>query len=174
VLLLGVGTGLDLPHLPVAASLCRPRPDRFAMLRRARPRAVGLRFTPLRGDVQRLPFRDASFDVACPAPDPRRGAGADFLPGRSGARIEARRDAAGVRQVSAPRRVRLEAPSESADAPCRDAPRRGFEDVLESRRRPRRDGQRSGAGLGLVPPDPAVQAYFLTTMGITRPRGFGM
>jgi phosphatidylethanolamine/phosphatidyl-N-methylethanolamine N-methyltransferase len=50
VLLLGVGTGLDLPHLPVR--------HRYvgldltaAMLRRARPRAVGLRFTPLRGDV---------------------------------------------------------------------------------------------------------------------------
>jgi len=63
VLLLGVGTGLDLPHLPVR--------HRYvgldltaAMLRRARPRAAGLRFTPLRGDVQRLPFRDASFDVA--------------------------------------------------------------------------------------------------------------
>ena len=63
VLLLGVGTGLDLPHLParhryVGLDLTA------AMLRRARPRAAGLRFTPLRGDVQRLPFRDASFDAA--------------------------------------------------------------------------------------------------------------
>lgn len=63
VLLLGVGTGLDLPHLPVQ--------HRYvgldltaAMLARARPRAAGLHFTPLRGDVQRLPFHDASFDVA--------------------------------------------------------------------------------------------------------------
>ncbi|MDP2821165.1 MAG: class I SAM-dependent methyltransferase [Sulfuritalea sp.] len=49
VLLLGVGTGLDLTA---------------AMLKRARPRAAGLHFAPLRSDVQRLPFHDASFDVA--------------------------------------------------------------------------------------------------------------
>jgi ubiquinone/menaquinone biosynthesis C-methylase UbiE len=63
VLLLGVGTGLDLPHLPaqhryVGLDLTA------AMLARARPRAAGLHFTPLRGDVQRLPFHDGSFDVA--------------------------------------------------------------------------------------------------------------
>ncbi len=63
VLLLGVGTGLDLPHLPnqhryVGLDLTA------AMLTRARPRAGGLHFAPLRGDVQRLPFDDASFDVA--------------------------------------------------------------------------------------------------------------
>jgi len=63
VLLLGVGTGLDLPHLPaqhryVGLDLTA------AMLTRARPRAAGLHFTPLRGDVQSLPFGDASFDVA--------------------------------------------------------------------------------------------------------------
>jgi ubiquinone/menaquinone biosynthesis C-methylase UbiE len=63
VLLLGVGTGLDLPHLPtqhryVGLDLTA------AMLKRAEPRAAGLNFVPLRGDVQRLPFHDASFDVA--------------------------------------------------------------------------------------------------------------
>jgi len=63
VLLLGVGTGLDLPHLParhryVGLDLTA------AMLGRARPRAAGLHFAPLRGDVQRLPFHNASFDVA--------------------------------------------------------------------------------------------------------------
>ncbi len=63
VLLLGVGTGLDLPHLPnqhryVGLDLTA------AMLTRARPRATGLHFHPLRGDVQHLPFGDASFDVA--------------------------------------------------------------------------------------------------------------
>ncbi|MDO8790184.1 MAG: class I SAM-dependent methyltransferase [Sulfuritalea sp.] len=63
VLLLGVGTGLDLPHLPaqhryVGLDLTA------AMLMRARPRAAGLHFAALRGDVQRLPFHDASFDVA--------------------------------------------------------------------------------------------------------------
>lgn len=63
VLLLGVGTGLDLPHLPnrhryVGLDLTA------AMLRRAGPRAAGLHFTPVRGDVQRLPFRDGSFDTA--------------------------------------------------------------------------------------------------------------
>lgn len=63
VLLMGVGTGLDLPHLPsqhryVGLDLTA------SMLKRARPRAAGLHFAPLRGDVQRLPFHDASFDVA--------------------------------------------------------------------------------------------------------------
>ena len=63
VLLLGVGTGLYLPHLPsqhryVGLDLTA------SMLKRARPRAAGLHFAPLRGDVQRLPFHDASFDVA--------------------------------------------------------------------------------------------------------------
>lgn len=63
VLLLGVGTGLDLPHLPtqhryVGLDLTA------AMLKRAGPRTVGLNFLPLRGDVQRLPFHDASFDAA--------------------------------------------------------------------------------------------------------------
>ena len=62
VLLLGVGTGLDLPHLPaqhryVGLDLTA------AMLKRARPRAAGLHFAPLRGDAQRLPFRDGSFDT---------------------------------------------------------------------------------------------------------------
>ncbi len=63
VLLLGVGTGLDLPHLPtqhryVGLDLTA------AMLKRARPRTAGLHFIPLRGDVQRLPFHDGSFDAA--------------------------------------------------------------------------------------------------------------
>ncbi len=63
VLLAGVGTGLDLPHLP--------RQHRYvgldlteAMLRRALPRVPGIDFTPLRGDAQHLPLADASFDAA--------------------------------------------------------------------------------------------------------------
>lgn len=63
VLLLGVGTGLDLPHLPpqhryIGLDLTA------AMLMRARRRSAGLRFAAMRGDAQRLPFHDASFDVA--------------------------------------------------------------------------------------------------------------
>ena len=61
VLINGVGTGLDLPHLP--------RQHRYvgldltaAMLRRALRREAGLR--PVRGDAQCLPFADASFDAA--------------------------------------------------------------------------------------------------------------
>lgn len=61
VLLLGVGTGLDLPHLPpqhryVGLDLTA------AMLKQARPRAAMLDCVLLRGDAQRLPFRAASFD----------------------------------------------------------------------------------------------------------------
>lgn len=62
VLLLGVGTGLDLPYLPaghryVGLDLTS------AMLARALPRAAHLEFMPLRGDAQQLPFAVASFDV---------------------------------------------------------------------------------------------------------------
>jgi ubiquinone/menaquinone biosynthesis C-methylase UbiE len=63
VLLSGVGTGLDLPHLPgsheyVGVDLTR------AMLRRAGRVAVGHRIRFVQGDVMRLPFPDASFDHA--------------------------------------------------------------------------------------------------------------
>ena len=63
VLLAGVGTGLDLPHLPaqhhyVGLDLTH------AMLCRALPRAGHVDFSPVQGDAQRLPFADASFDSA--------------------------------------------------------------------------------------------------------------
>lgn len=63
VLLAGVGTGLDLPHLPlqhryVGLDLTH------AMLRRALPRAGKVEFAPVQGDAQCLPFADASFDSA--------------------------------------------------------------------------------------------------------------
>jgi ubiquinone/menaquinone biosynthesis C-methylase UbiE len=62
VLVNGVGTGLDLPHLPpqhryTGLDLTR------AMLGKALPRAKGLDFRSVQGDAQRLPFRDASFDA---------------------------------------------------------------------------------------------------------------
>lgn len=62
VLVNGVGTGLDLPHLPpqhryTGLDLTR------AMLKRALPRASALDFRSVQGDAQRLPFADASFDV---------------------------------------------------------------------------------------------------------------
>ena len=63
ILLNGVGTGLDLPHLP--------RQHRYtgldlthAMLRRAVPRTSGLDFCCVQGDAQDLPFADGSFDHA--------------------------------------------------------------------------------------------------------------
>lgn len=63
VLVNGVGTGLDLPLLPrqhayVGIDLTA------AMLRRALPRGSGIDFIAIRGDAQRLPFADASFDHA--------------------------------------------------------------------------------------------------------------
>ena len=63
VLLAGVGTGLDLPHLPaqhhyVGLDLTH------AMLRRALPRVGAADFRAVQGDAQRLPFADASFDSA--------------------------------------------------------------------------------------------------------------
>jgi ubiquinone/menaquinone biosynthesis C-methylase UbiE len=64
VLLNGVGTGLDLPHLPdtheyVGVDLTR------AMLRRAARKAtVGRRVRLVQGDAMRLPFGNAVFDHA--------------------------------------------------------------------------------------------------------------
>jgi ubiquinone/menaquinone biosynthesis C-methylase UbiE len=63
VLLAGVGTGLDLPHLPkhhhyVGLDLTH------AMLRRALPQVGQVDFAPVQGDAQRLPFADAAFDSA--------------------------------------------------------------------------------------------------------------
>jgi ubiquinone/menaquinone biosynthesis C-methylase UbiE len=66
VLLMGVGTGLDLPHLP--------HQHRYfgidlnaAMLHRVKPRIqelpLGLKLSILRGDVQRLPLASASVDT---------------------------------------------------------------------------------------------------------------
>lgn len=75
VLIPGIGTGLDLPHLPpqhryTGIDLTR------AMLERARPRSRGLAIDLLQGDSQRLPFADARFDhvvlhlILAVVPDP--------------------------------------------------------------------------------------------------------
>lgn len=63
ILLAGVGTGLDLPHLPaqhhyVGLDLTH------AMLRRALPHSEHVDFNAIQGDAQQLPFADASFDGA--------------------------------------------------------------------------------------------------------------
>jgi ubiquinone/menaquinone biosynthesis C-methylase UbiE len=63
VLLNGVGTGLDLPHLPPQHTYTGLDLT-HAMLRRALPRAAGLDFCCVQGDAQRLPFADGSFDHA--------------------------------------------------------------------------------------------------------------
>lgn len=63
MLLAGVGTGLDLPHLPAQHRYVGVDLN-HAMLRRSLPRAGQRDFTPVQGDAQRLPFADASFDAA--------------------------------------------------------------------------------------------------------------
>lgn len=63
VLLAGVGTGLDLPHLPTQHHYVGLDLN-HAMLRRSLPRAGHSDFAPVRGDVQGLPFADACFDAA--------------------------------------------------------------------------------------------------------------
>jgi ubiquinone/menaquinone biosynthesis C-methylase UbiE len=62
VLIAGIGTGLDIPHLPpgnryVGIDLTR------AMLAKARRRLTGDHIRLVQGDVQRLPFADARFDA---------------------------------------------------------------------------------------------------------------
>lgn len=63
VLVNGVGTGLDLPHLPLQHNYVgldlTP-----SMLRRALPRGGHLQFQAVQGDAQRLPFASNSFDCA--------------------------------------------------------------------------------------------------------------
>ncbi len=63
VLLAGVGTGLDLPHLPPQHQYLGLDLNR-SMLRRALPRTATLDFLPVQGDAQRLPLADASVDAA--------------------------------------------------------------------------------------------------------------
>lgn len=63
VLLAGVGTGLDLPHLPAQHHYIGIDLNQ-AMLRRALPRATHVDFQPVLGDVQRLPFAAATFESA--------------------------------------------------------------------------------------------------------------
>ncbi len=63
ILLAGIGTGLDLPHLPTQHHYVGLDFNQ-AMLQRALPRASQLDFTPIRGDAQRLPLADASIDCA--------------------------------------------------------------------------------------------------------------
>ncbi len=63
VLLAGIGTGLDLPHLPAQHDYVGIDLNQ-AMLRRALPRAGQVDFVPVLGDSQSLPFADASFDAA--------------------------------------------------------------------------------------------------------------
>lgn len=63
VLINGIGTGLDLPHLPlqhryVGLDLTP------AMLAKAALRKGHLDFRAVQGDAQRLPFADAAFDSA--------------------------------------------------------------------------------------------------------------
>jgi ubiquinone/menaquinone biosynthesis C-methylase UbiE len=62
VLIAGIGTGLDIPHLPpqhryVGLDLTR------AMLAKAQRRIAGKHLRLVQGDVQRLPFPDARFDA---------------------------------------------------------------------------------------------------------------
>jgi ubiquinone/menaquinone biosynthesis C-methylase UbiE len=76
VLIAGIGTGLDIPHLPsrhhyVGVDLTR------AMLAKAQRRITGNHIRLVQGDVQRLPFADARFDaivlhlILAVVPDPK-------------------------------------------------------------------------------------------------------
>jgi len=62
VLLAGVGTGLDLPHLPPQHHYIGLDLNQ-AMLHRALPRIGNIDFLPIQGDAQRLPLADNSFDA---------------------------------------------------------------------------------------------------------------
>jgi phosphatidylethanolamine/phosphatidyl-N-methylethanolamine N-methyltransferase len=63
ILLNGIGTGLDLPHVPACHHYTGLDITR-AMLRRAQRRGSGLEVQWVQGDSLALPFRDACFDHA--------------------------------------------------------------------------------------------------------------
>ena len=63
VLLAGIGTGLDLPHLPPQHHYVGMDLNR-AMLHRAVPRVGNIDLLLVQGDAQGLPFADAAFDGA--------------------------------------------------------------------------------------------------------------
>lgn len=101
VLIVGAGTGLDLPHLPshVDATAVDVTP---AMLKRLEQRAAGARRSVVTRvmDARQLAFPDSSFDavlmhlILAVMPEPERGL-------REAARVpEARRQDRGVRRVS--------------------------------------------------------------------------
>jgi ubiquinone/menaquinone biosynthesis C-methylase UbiE len=63
VLVDGIGTGLDLPHLPASHEYLGIDLT-AAMLHRARARIGSLDVSLVQGDSQRLPFRNECFDYA--------------------------------------------------------------------------------------------------------------
>jgi ubiquinone/menaquinone biosynthesis C-methylase UbiE len=76
ILDVGTGTGRNLPLFPDSAEVVALEPD-LRMLAKARQRASGARLVV--GDVQAIPFADASFDTAvsgvvfCSVSEPLRG-----------------------------------------------------------------------------------------------------
>ncbi len=62
VLVNGIGTGLDLPHLPPSHRYTGLDLTRV-MLKRALPRAAALDFQAVQGNAQQLPFADGRFDA---------------------------------------------------------------------------------------------------------------
>jgi ubiquinone/menaquinone biosynthesis C-methylase UbiE len=77
VLLSGVGTGLDLPLLPITHHYTA-LDFNAAMLACAKPRSVGLNVDFVLGDSMALPFNDAQFDcivlhlITAVVPEPQR------------------------------------------------------------------------------------------------------
>jgi ubiquinone/menaquinone biosynthesis C-methylase UbiE len=82
ILDVGVGTGLNIPHYRVAASVVGVDPDPYMLRRAVRRRdRLGRRVELLAADGEALPFADASFDsavatlVLCTVADPGRALG---------------------------------------------------------------------------------------------------
>ncbi len=154
ILLAGVGTGLDLPHLPahhryVGLDLTD------AMLRRSLPRANHLTFDAIQGDMHRLPFADASFDaviahlILAVVPQPAlclAEISRVLKPGGGGA---------DPRQVPAPTaKGAAAAPAQSASAAYRHPARRGFRGFARRHPGPRPERGQPRSRRRLVPPHP--------------------
>jgi ubiquinone/menaquinone biosynthesis C-methylase UbiE len=80
VLEVGCGTGMNFAYYPAAADVIAVEPyEEYRGLAAARAKTASARITVQEGDVQTLPFPDASFDAAlatmvfCSVPDERKG-----------------------------------------------------------------------------------------------------
>ena len=123
ILISGIGTGLDLPHLPPGHTYTGLDLT-AAMLERVKPRIGNLQMSLVQGNSMALPFAERMLRPRRAASNPGDCSRWTCLSARNGARIEARRQRADTGQISQAGRNRaVEAHAESIVPASRDAAR---------------------------------------------------